>query len=130
MPQDNDTMNADATPGHVASTEGLGVAPKRCPQRGNRSAGNAQQYCAAMMRGYTLAEVGAMYGVTHGAVRKALMKAGMPTNSRKVLRAVPEGCTPTDADVLRAANHALAQENHELKTLLRKIRAAVDGIEA
>lgn len=30
MPQDNDTMNADATPGHVASTDQLGgAAPKR-----------------------------------------------------------------------------------------------------
>ena len=32
----------------------------------------------------------------------------------------PEGCTPTDAKVLRLANHAFAQEMHELIDLLRE----------
>lgn len=33
---------------------------------------------------------------------------------------VPEGCTPADAQVLRKANHDLAQENHELRELIRE----------
>lgn len=33
---------------------------------------------------------------------------------------VPEGCTPADAKMLRAANHAFAQEKHELIDLLRE----------
>jgi hypothetical protein len=100
----------------------------KCPQRGNRSVGNVIEYMRMMLAGNTLEQIGAEYGVTHGAVRKALQAAGLPTNSRKLLAAVPEGCTPTDAAVLRAANHALAQENHELKARLRAIRAAVDGL--
>ncbi len=100
----------------------------KCPQRGNRSGGNVIEYMRMMLAGNTLEQIGAEYGVTHGAVRKALQAAGLPTNSRKLLAAVPEGCTPTDAAVLRAANHALAQENHELKARLRAIRTAVDGL--
>ena len=32
--------------------------------------------------------------------------------------AVPEGCTPADARMLRTANHALAMESHELQEVL------------
>lgn len=99
-----------------------------CPQRENRSAGSPVEYMQLMLSGQTLAQIGKQFGVTHGAVRKALKASGLPTNSRKLLAAMPEGCTPTDAAVLRAANHALAQENHELKARLRAIRAAVDGL--
>lgn len=33
---------------------------------------------------------------------------------------VPEGCTPADAQMLRAANHALAQESHNRAVLLQE----------
>lgn len=44
----------------------------------------------------------------------------------KLQEPVPEGCTPTDAAVLRAANHSLAQEVHELKARLLSIHTAGD----
>ena len=34
---------------------------------------------------------------------------------RNTLEAIPEGCTPADAKVLREANHRMAQELHEFK---------------
>lgn len=34
---------------------------------------------------------------------------------RRLVEAIPEGCTPADARVLREANHALAAENDELR---------------
>jgi hypothetical protein len=48
---------------------------------------------------------------------------GAPANS--LLADVPEGCTPTDARVLREANHALAIEVHELREALSTPLAAV-----
>lgn len=44
----------------------------KCPQRGNRSAGNVIEYMRLMLAGNSLEQIGAQYGVTHGAVRKAL----------------------------------------------------------
>ena len=102
----------------------------KCPQRANRSKGSVAQYTQMLLRGMTLGEIGEHFGVTQGAIRKALKSAGMPTNSRKLLASIPEGCTPTDADVLRAANFALAQENHELKSKLRKVAAALADMAA
>ena len=108
------------------------VMPQRnkCPSRANRSKGSVTQYTQMLLRGKTLDEIGAHFGVTNGAVRKALKAAGMPTNSRLLLSAIPEGCTPTDAEVLRAANFALAQENHELKAKLRKVAGALADLAA
>lgn len=37
---------------------------------------------------------------------------------------VPEGCTPTDARVLREANHKFAEELHTLKQWGRMVQAA------
>ena len=101
---------------------------KSCPQRANRSAGNVHEYTRMMLRGHTLEEVGQHFGVTYGAIRKALRRNGLPTNSRELLAAIPEGCTPTDAAVLRAANHALAQENHDLRSRLAQIEKALAGL--
>lgn len=39
----------------------------------------------------------------------------------------PEGCTPTDARVLREANHKLAQENWELRALVRDLEWSETG---
>lgn len=102
----------------------------KCPSRANRSKGTVAQYTQMLLRGMTLDEIGDHFGVTHGAVRKALKAAGMPTQSRALLAAIPEGCTPTDAEVLRAANFALAQENHELKAKLRKVSSALADLAA
>ena len=99
-----------------------------CPQRANRSAGNVADYTRLLLRGLTLEDVASQYKITAGAVRKALKAKGLPTNSRQLLAAIPEGCTPTDADVLRSANHQLAQENHELKQRLQAIKAAIAGL--
>lgn len=100
-----------------------------CPQRGNRSTGDVTDYAQMVLRGHTLDQIGDHFGVTHGAVRKALQRAGLPTNSRALLASMPEGCTPTDAAVLRAANHALAEENAQLKNRLAKIKAAVNFVD-
>ena len=40
-------------------------------------------------------------------------------------QAVPEGCTPADARTLRSANHALAQESHELQDALADLYGQV-----
>lgn len=101
---------------------------KACPQRGNRSTGNVHEYTRMMLRGHTIEEVGQQFGVTGHAVRKALQRNGMPTNSRRLLSAIPERSTPTDAAVLRAANHALAQENHDLRSRLAQIEKALAGL--
>jgi hypothetical protein len=100
-----------------------------CPQRGNRSTGDVNDYAGMVLRGHTLEQIGDHFGVTHGAVRKALKRAGLPTNSRALLAAMPEGCTPTDAAVLRAANQALAAEVAQLKSRLSKIKAAVNFVD-
>ena len=99
------------------------------PQRGNRSTGDVTDYTIMLLKGHTLDEVGDHFGVSHGAVRKALKRRGLPTNARSLLAAIPTGCTPTDADVLRSANHALAQENAELKERLTRIKTALKGLE-
>lgn len=36
--------------------------------------------------------------------------------------AIPEGCTPADAMMLRRANHALALENAKMRSALQFIR--------
>ena len=100
-----------------------------CPQRGNRSAGTAREYLQMLLRGHTLQQIGDHYDITHGAVRKALKAKGMPTNSRLLLSAIPTGCTPTDAEVLRQANHALADENAALKARLQKMSDALKGMQ-
>ena len=99
--------------------------PAKVPQRGNRTTGNVVEYTRMLLKGMTLDQIGDHFGVTHGAVRKALKRQGLPTNSRALLAAVPEGCTPSDTDVLRHANHALTQENAELKERLTRIRNAL-----
>jgi hypothetical protein len=99
------------------------------PQRGNRSTGDVEQYTRMLLTGKTLDEVGDFFGVSHGAVRKALKRRGLPTNSRALLAAIPTGCTPTDAEVLRRANHALAEENAKLKERLTRIQSALKGLE-
>jgi hypothetical protein len=99
------------------------------PQRGNRSTGDVEQYTRMLLTGKTLDEVGDFFGVSHGAVRKALKRRGLPTNSRALLAAIPTGCTPTDAEVLRRANHALAEENTKLKERLTRIQSALKGLE-
>jgi hypothetical protein len=40
-------------------------------------------------------------------------------------REVPEGCTPADARLLRAANHAFAQDVWETQTILRDLYSQV-----
>lgn len=106
------------------------MSRQKVPQRANRSTGSTDEYTRMLLRGMTLHEIGDHFGVTHGAVRKALQAAGLPTNSRRLLAAIPEGCTPSDAEVLRVANQRLAQENHELKAKLRAVKAAVDAVAA
>lgn len=100
------------------------------PARANRSNGTAAEYVQLMLRGHRLEDIGGAFGVSGSAVRKALKAASLPTNSRKLLACIPEGCTPTDADVLRAANHALAQENTELKAKLEAIKRSVALLKA
>jgi len=99
------------------------------PQRGNRSTGDVEQYTRMLLTGKTLDEVGDFFGVSHGAVRKALKRRGLPTNSRALLAAIPTGSTPTDAEVLRRVNHALAEENAKLKERLTRIQTALKGLE-
>lgn len=98
------------------------TAPNKVPQRANRSKGTVMQYADRLARGQTHEQIGAEFGVTPGAVRKALMKAGLPTTVRSMLNSIPEGCTPVDAQMLRVANHALAAENHRLRLKLRGIQ--------
>ena len=43
------------------------------------------------------------------------------------IKNVPEGCTPTDARVLRRANHDLIEENHELLQSLKQAVMIIDG---
>lgn len=40
---------------------------------------------------------------------------------------VPEGCTPTDARILREANHKLAQENFELREFIQSLEWSETG---
>ena len=98
----------------------------KVPQRGNRTTGSANEYTRMLLKGMTLSQIGDHFGVTHGAVRKALKIRGLPTNSRALLAAIPTGCTPSDAHVLREANHALAQENTELKKRLVRFKKALE----
>ena len=97
----------------------------KCPQRANRSRGTALEYTQMLLTGMTLSEIGTHFGVSCGSVRKALKAKGLPTQSRALLASIPEGCTPTDANVLRVANFALAKENAELKSKLRNIALAL-----
>lgn len=96
--------------------------------KGNRSSGTVHEYTQMMLKGMTLGQIGAHFNVTDGAIRKALKRNGMPTNPHKLLSAMPVGCTPTDAAVLRRANHALATENAGLKARLQKIESALKGL--
>lgn len=96
----------------------------KCPQRANRSSGSPDSYLAMLKDGKTQREIAEQYGVTHRAIGKALQKLGMPTNSREVLASTPEGCTATDARILREANHRLAIENYELRLRLSKLEAS------
>jgi hypothetical protein len=41
------------------------------------------------------------------------------SSAPSAIEAIPEGCTPADAMVLREANHQLAEENHQLRRTLR-----------
>lgn len=126
MNDDEDTANQENQPADVAPVDRRVMQQRnKCPQRANRSHGTVTQYTQMLLRGMTLAEIGNHFGVTPGAVRNALNVAGQPTQSRALLSALPEGCTSTNAEVLRAANIALAQENYELNAKLRKVAAAL-----
>ena len=102
---------------------------KKVSRRGNRGSGDVNQYTRSLLTGMTLSQVGSHYGISADAVRKALKSRGLPTNSRALLATIPEGCTPTDAEVLRRANFALAKECTELKARLNRIKTALKGIE-
>jgi len=102
----------------------------KTPQRANRSTGTVTEYSKMILRGHTLEQIGDVFGVTHGAVRKALKAAGLPTNSRRLLASIPVGCTPTDAEILRRANHNLAAENSALRAKLQAIKTALKNIES
>ena len=39
------------------------------------------------------------------------------------LDSIPKGCTPKDAQVLRKANHEIAQQNFELNAEVEKLKA-------
>lgn len=56
------------------------------PQRGNRSTGKVGDYLHCISRGYTVDEVGAKFGVSGGAVRKALARQNLPTCALDYLR--------------------------------------------
>ena len=101
---------------------------KTTPSRGNRSTGDVYKYTSLLIKGYTHQQIGDRFGVSGNAVCKALKAAGFPKTSRQVLALFPEGCTPTDAAVLRAANHSLAIENEHLKAKLRAIQSAISGL--
>ena len=45
--------------------------------------------------------------------------AAAPSPDREQVGEAPEGCTPADAEMLRAANHSLAAENDRLRRRLR-----------
>jgi hypothetical protein len=53
---------------------------------GNRSTGTLGDYMLSISRGQTLDEIGKRYGVTPGAVRKALKAHGLPTCAIDFLR--------------------------------------------
>jgi len=99
------------------------------PQRANRSSGTATEYGQLILRGYTQQQIADQFGVTAGAVRKALIRHGMPTNPHKIMKLMPTGCTPTDAEVLRRANHALAEENSRLREALNRVSGALKSVE-
>ena len=46
-------------------------------------------------------------------------RAAAPSPDREQVGEAPEGCTPADAEMLRAANHSLAAENDRLRRRLR-----------
>lgn len=56
---------------------------------------------------------------TEAQVQAAIRTALAQHAGAGVSEAVPEGCTPKDAQVLREANHVLAAENHMLREALQ-----------
>lgn len=56
------------------------------PTTGNRTTGTLGDYMRWLSRGETLGEIGARYGVTLSAVRKALKAHGLPTCAAGLLR--------------------------------------------
>ena len=96
----------------------------------NRSTGNVNDYVKLILAGNTLEKIGKQYGISGCAVGKALKSAGLPTNSRRLLQVIPEGCTPTDAEVLRAANHKLIEENHKLRSKFKALKKMLHEIES
>lgn len=54
--------------------------------QGNRSKASAADYLLAIAQGQTLDEIGAVYGVTDGAVRKMLKTYGLPTCAMEYLK--------------------------------------------
>lgn len=101
----------------------------KVPQRGNRSSGSVQEYGRLLLRGYTQQQIADQFGVTPAAVRTALKRHGMPSNPHKIMKLMPPGCTPTDAEVLRRANHALVEENGRLREALNRVRGAIQSVE-
>lgn len=106
------------------------MTDNKVPQRGNRSSGNVLEYTQMLLKGMTLQEVADNFNVSGSAIRKALKYAGLPTQSRSLLACLPEGCTPTDAAILRSANHKLAAENEDLKRKIRGLKSAAKYINA
>lgn len=93
--------------------------------KSNRSTGTPADYLSLLLRGKKPEEIGDAFGITGSAVRKALAAAGLPTSAAKALGMLPEGCTPTDANVLRAANLRLSTEVFQLRGRLRAARKAL-----
>lgn len=54
--------------------------------RGNRSTGTVGDYLLMITQGYTVEEVGSQFGITGGAVRKALQRQRLPTCALDYLR--------------------------------------------
>jgi hypothetical protein len=57
---------------------------KKGPQ-GNRSTGTVGDYLFLLARGFSQEEIGCHFGVSGGAVRKALLVAGLPSTARDYL---------------------------------------------
>lgn len=67
-----------------------------------------------------------LYGLARGpdvlairGMQGALLDAAEALSAPSAIDSIPEGCTPTDARVLRDGNFKLAEENHELRRALR-----------
>lgn len=64
------------------------------------------------------------------ALRETNLRGWREVAALRARAEVPEGCTPTDARVLRQANHGLADEISALMRERDALRAALDGLSA